>query len=734
MSIQRKTLLVTGTALVLGILMLYALLTSVVTFGFRQVEEAEALDEVHHVVDLLADDLENIERTNRDYSAWDDTYDYLADANTTYVEDNLMPATLLNLQINVMVFVRPDQTVLCAKAVDLRKGGEVPVPPGLLQALAEMPELTTHRSIKSRHAGVLALPEGPFLVVSLPVLTSEDEGPVRGALVMGRYYDAAMIKRAEDILGIQVSLRPFDDPDLPEDFKAARAVLGTGIDKFAAPIDASRFAGYAGLEDIHRRRAYLVRVIMGREIWGQGQTTLRYALLSLVAVSAIFSLATALVFRILILSRMRSLGVQVRALGSASATGACREIRVSGRDELSDLAGIVNETFQTLHQTEEALCELNADLEGRVVRRTAEVRDALAQVHALEAFKDEVIRRMLDGLCTFDEAGRVTMLNPAGASILATPEGAVGRSLAQVLGVDFADQVLSVFTRDAADGSPLEYLFGGAGREVRLLYSVAKMREGAADGAGAQGILTFWDITALRRAEGEVRRLERLAALGEVTAQVAHELRNPLTAMYSTMQCLTPLLREQDREKGALILDNMVRMEEIIRRMSLLAREIPLVSRRFDLRGLLDDCLALVDAALRERGVTVRASRPTAPLWIDGDRNQLHQVVLNLLMNATQAIPCGGTLSITLEGRGVEGAGTVVLTIEDSGPGVDAALVERIFDPFFTTKARGMGLGLSISERIVRAHGGTLTCANRPEGGAAFAIVMNWPVPLAKEV
>jgi signal transduction histidine kinase len=230
-----------------------------------------------------------------------------------------------------------------------------------------------------------------------------------------------------------------------------------------------------------------------------------------------------------------------------------------------------------------------------------------------------------------------------------------------------------------------------------------------------------------------VQRLERLAALGEISAQVAHELRNPLTAMYSTMQCLKPLLREQDSQMGQVILESMVRMETIIGSMGLLARETPLAIECLDLGPLVQESLALVTSTLHEQGVRVCPTFAPDPLWIDGDKDQLRQVVLNLLLNAAQAMTRGGELTVVLEGRGTAGAGTVVLSVEDTGPGVDPERVEKIFDPFYTTTERGMGLGLSISERIVRAHGGSLTFTNRPEGGAAFAVSLRWAAPPAPQ-
>ncbi len=224
----------------------------------------------------------------------------------------------------------------------------------------------------------------------------------------------------------------------------------------------------------------------------------------------------------------------------------------------------------------------------------------------------------------------------------------------------------------------------------------------------------------------EALRAEQLASVGQMAAGIAHELRNPLMAMKILVQAAAeaspPVLGERD----LCVLENEItRLERSTERFLDFARPAELERRTFDLRALIGDVLALVTAQAERRGVSLRCDAPeNRAIPIKADRGQIRQVLLNLLLNALDAVSEGGTVWIeleTLEPR--DGTGDwLTLRVCDTGPGLPNELGPRIFEPFVGTKASGIGLGLSICKRIVESHGGQIEAADRPAGGAVFLI------------
>ncbi|HTI49862.1 MAG TPA: ATP-binding protein, partial [Planctomycetaceae bacterium] len=240
-------------------------------------------------------------------------------------------------------------------------------------------------------------------------------------------------------------------------------------------------------------------------------------------------------------------------------------------------------------------------------------------------------------------------------------------------------------------------------------------------------------VERLQRSEMEVLRNEQLAAVGQLAAGIAHELRNPLMPMKMLVQAAL------DRDDGRglhgrqleVVEEEIVRLEHSIQMFLDFARPIPLEKSSFDLVGIIEQTLELVAGRAEQQGVVLRDKLPSEPLLIEADCGQIRQVLLNLLLNALDAQPDGGEILIELEYSIPPGAGgqapCLVLRVSDSGDGLPEPVLERVFEPFVTTKETGTGLGLSICQRIITAHGGEIRASNRSEGGAQFTISLPCP-------
>jgi signal transduction histidine kinase len=228
-------------------------------------------------------------------------------------------------------------------------------------------------------------------------------------------------------------------------------------------------------------------------------------------------------------------------------------------------------------------------------------------------------------------------------------------------------------------------------------------------------------VEKLQQREREVLRAEQLAAVGQLAAGVAHELRNPLTSI----KLLVQTNREEAADAGVIpedldIIEQEVRrMERCLQTFLDFARPPRLERQQLDLADPVKRTLDLIGARAAKQGVNVRFLRPDLPVWVEADGEQLQQLVVNLTLNALDMMPQGGLLEVELC---PPQDGQAELRVRDSGPGMAPELLPRLFEPFVSTKETGLGLGLVISRRIAESHGGSLHAANRPDGGACFTL------------
>jgi len=228
-----------------------------------------------------------------------------------------------------------------------------------------------------------------------------------------------------------------------------------------------------------------------------------------------------------------------------------------------------------------------------------------------------------------------------------------------------------------------------------------------------------------RHAE-EIRRAENLASLGKMAAGIAHEINNPIAGMLNCVRTLLKGVRDEPQRIQYLqmLQDGLGRIGRTVGQLLNFAREAKPQLARTDLRSLLQHCLALLEHDLAARRVTCSLSREDSLPAILADPYQLEQVFLNILKNAMEAMPNGGTIAITTGVREREAGPFLEVRIADTGIGIPPEHLPRIFDPFFTTKevGRGTGLGLSVSYGIVRAHGGFIEATSEVGKGSLFTV------------
>ena len=227
-------------------------------------------------------------------------------------------------------------------------------------------------------------------------------------------------------------------------------------------------------------------------------------------------------------------------------------------------------------------------------------------------------------------------------------------------------------------------------------------------------------IEALARSREHLVRAGKLAVVGEMAAIMAHEVRTPLGILRSSAQLLErrPELTPEDRELTGYIKSETDRLSRLVTTLLETSTPRPPAFRPDDLHELLEHVLALVESKIGNKQITLERDLAATDSILNCDREQLIQVFLNLLINAIQFTPEGGRLGLSTEAA----PGALIVYVDDSGPGVPPAERARVFDPFFTQRQGGIGLGLTVVQQIVQAHGGEITVAESPWGGARFTV------------
>jgi len=226
------------------------------------------------------------------------------------------------------------------------------------------------------------------------------------------------------------------------------------------------------------------------------------------------------------------------------------------------------------------------------------------------------------------------------------------------------------------------------------------------------------------------KKIDRLVSLGELSAYVAHEIRNPLTGIRTTVQFVASKLKVRDARREDLndVIQELDRIEQIITGLLMFARPPQARSQACDLHQVVERTLDLLDLQLKDAQVKVAQELADDLPLVIADPDLLQQVFLNLCLNAIQAMPEGGTLTVTTGVRRYRTRRSLVdVSFTDTGAGIPRQLMEKIFDPFFTTRSMGTGLGLPISVQIVRDAGGVITAKNNPGGGATLRVSLPLP-------
>jgi len=341
MNLRRKTVLTMTVTPIIMILIMYVGAQFILMDNYAALEKQRAEVNVKRGLSALSNVLSALDSTASDWAGWDDTYMFIQDSNDDYIESNLVDDTFVNLDLNIMLFINSEGDLVYSKAFDLANMHETSVPQELLDEFSANDFLWRHSDTESSITGIVPLQETPLLIASRPIVTSQNEGPIRGTLIMGRYLDSAELDKLTETVLLPLVITPFEESEAHVNFQTLYSSLFLGdVPIFTRPLNEDVMGGYALVEDVYGNISFTLRVDTSQDFYKQGVSSVNFFILALTCSSIILGVVTVLLMERGVLSRIEHLAVAVKRMGKNK--NLSEHLDWSNTDELSLLAGTID--------------------------------------------------------------------------------------------------------------------------------------------------------------------------------------------------------------------------------------------------------------------------------------------------------------------------------------------------------------------------------------------------------
>ena len=720
MTLRKKALLIIGLSLLGMLILIYVTSRFILLSNLEETEERYTGQNVERAMASLSHMLLELETTTADWASWDDTYAFIETRDEEYIRSNLLDETFITLGLNLMMFVDSSEQEVFSKAFDLQNEVEVPVPERVGANLFEG-GLPGESDTRSSTSGIVLCDEGPMLVVALPILTSEDEGPSRGTLIFGRYIDADEINRLSQISLLPVNIYRIDAVQNELGFKAVINALWQGEPVVVRPLNSRYVAGYTLINDIRGNPVLILRVDSPRDLYQAGQFSVAYYILTILGAGLLLAGIVMLIIQKQVFSRFTALVKGVNRIAETGDTSS--RISMSGGDELYIIAGTINGMLSALQGAEGEL--RSREKHYRLLADNADdIIFTLDMDLKFNYISPSVTR--LTGYGDEELIGRemVSILTPASRDI-------VTRVLAEEMAIEKSTR------RDTSRSGTEEFEVIRKDGSVLWMESVLNfLRDSANQAIGILGAAR--DLTERKNAEETTTRLYQqekdlrqkleteMEKRIEFTRALVHELKTPITPVLSSSELLLEELGEGPLGNLAKNINRSANnLNERIDELLELARsEIGIIRinpQPFNPAALLREIADTLITTATRMGLTLHLELPDSLPTICADQARFRQVAVNLMNNAFKFTPEGGAITL----KSWQDGANLIVEVRDTGRGISAAEQELIFEPYHRTerdkeRLSGLGLGLSLSKTFVELHGGRIWVTSKPGEGSTF--------------
>ncbi|HBZ01402.1 MAG TPA: hypothetical protein DEO84_08810 [candidate division Zixibacteria bacterium] len=401
---------------------------------------------------------------------------------------------------------------------------------------------------------------------------------------------------------------------------------------------------------------------------------------------------------------------------------------MSKRDDELEILEKLAESFSTMGNFTQVLRDSYSRLEAqyhdtnsRLARVNELLRNSLCERNRLIHYLSNILESLDSAVIVTDQSGAITVFNSAAEKYTdIKADAALGKKLDSILNMGNSLRSIELLISENGAAKGELNLPTKNGSHVPLAYSVTKLhQESSEDQPGF--VIILYNLSEVKRLEDNLKQVSTLAALGEMAATVAHEIRNPLSGIAGFTALLLRDLNKDDPRRRLVekINQGVTSLNGIVASLLDYTRSISPVRENVDAVSVLAEAVTDLQAAQEARAHTIKIESGTAQLQANFDPQLFRMVIFNLVKNAMQASPNGGRIKLTIKRRS---SGELCLMVDDDGPGIPKDSLAKIFTPFYTTKADGTGLGLATVKKLIELHGGKVAAENRPEGGARFVV------------
>jgi sensor domain CHASE-containing protein/signal transduction histidine kinase/HAMP domain-containing protein len=704
-NISKKIFII--TLLIFAVLITsFALTYNMQLSNFLTLEEADTLNDVERLQNAIYTQQGYLDNMVQDWACWDDTYRFIEDRNQEYINVNLQNETLAGVKVNIMLFINETGSLVYAKSINFSTVEEKPVPEELLK-LVESGQL----SIKSEDdviRGYVLLDEAPMFISCHPILTTKYEGPVKGTLVFGKYFDDGVLS-SEENTDSSISILRVDE-DLPPDFQGKFQQFTEAPDStIVEPLSKEVIAGYFGLMDISGKSAVIIRTDFPRILYLNNENTLNYMYFFLLLTGLVTGVGVKFALDNFFVSRLIDIDNFVTKVRSEKDLS--RRLPLEGNDELYRLSREINGMLSEIELAEQEL--KSQEREKKVL---------LDSLNELTIFVDPDFKIIWANKAALEHM-KIDLERAKGMCFKTTPD--INGSL---FGHMQLEKIFNSGNKESGEFS----LENGT-------YWFVQAIPVTDDSGKIIGILgTFRDITE-RKAIEKLLQEKQVAEIAnrtksEFLANMSHELRTPLNSIIGFSDLLCDQIYGKLNEKQLKYANNISKsgkhllnlINDILDLSKVEAGKMELDYREFELTDRLNSVKSLLSPIAARKNIKIEINVDKDLTTICADEARFVQIMYNLVDNAIKFSFENNPVRIEARRKGE----FLETTVTDIGIGIKPEDQHKLFQPFsqvaaFSSKKfQGTGLGLSLVKQIVNLHGGYVWFRSIPGEGSTFAFAI----------